>query len=135
SGTPTSLSAIVIDSMLRNHLHFEGLVFTDALNMQGVSDLYPPGELELRALLAGNDVLLFAEDVPGAVIKIKAALQRGHITKAELESHVRRILLAKYGAGLNQYKAIDTRELIADLNDRDSKVLIQKIFNRATTVV
>ncbi|TNE28354.1 MAG: beta-N-acetylglucosaminidase [Bacteroidetes bacterium] len=135
SGTPTSLSPIVVDSLLRNELGFDGLAFTDALNMRGVSDLYPPGEVDLRALLAGNDVLLFAEDVPAAVQKITAAIASGKLSEKELDVHVRRILMAKYGAGLANYSPIAVENIIADLNDHDSRVLIKQIYDQAATVV
>lgn len=135
SGTPTSLSPIVVDSLLRKELKFNGLSFTDALNMKGVSSMYSPGEVDLRALLAGNDVLLFAEDVPEATRRIKAAIEEGRISMASLDQHVRRILLAKFGAGLAHYEPIQIQGIVEDLNDRESQVLIQKIFNQATTVV
>ncbi|KAB2807312.1 serine hydrolase [Phaeocystidibacter luteus] len=135
SGTPTSLSSIVIDSLLRKELNFEGLSFTDALNMRGVSSLYPPGEVDLRALKAGNDVLLFAEDVPAAVVKIVEAIALGELTEAEIDVHVRRILMAKHGAGLSEYKPIEIAGLVADLNDRSTDVLRTQIFDNAVTVV
>lgn len=135
SGTPTSLSPIVVDSLLRKHLDFNGLAFTDALNMRGVSDLYRPGEVDLRALLAGNDVLLFAEDVPAATTKILQAIQNGRLTVADIDVHVKRILMAKHGAGLSEYRPIPIPGLFNDLNDRDSRVLIKQIYDEATTVV
>ena len=60
---------------------FEGLIFTDALNMKGVSKFYEPGEVDVKALLAGNDVLLFAEDVPKAIEKIKEAITKTDFTR------------------------------------------------------
>lgn len=135
SGKPTSLSPVVVDSLLRKHLGFDGLSFTDALNMRGVSDLYRPGLVDLEALLAGNDVLLFAEDVPEAVKQIKAAIVAGRLSETDIDVHVARILKAKYGAGLNSYLPVDEKGLIDDLNDRDSRVLIKRIFDKAVTVV
>lgn len=135
SGRPTSLSSVVIDSLLRKHLGFDGLAFTDALNMRGVADLYQPGKVDLEALLAGNDVLLFAEDVPEAVRQIKAAITAGKLSVQEVEVHVRRILKAKYGAGLGNYQPIDIEGIQADLTDRKSRVLIKQIFDKAVTVV
>ncbi len=135
SGTPTSLSPIVVDSLLRKELGFQGLSFTDALNMRGVSDLYGPGEVDLRALLAGNDVLLFAEDVPAAFNKIKAAIQGGRLTEEEVAVHTRRILMAKHGAGLNAYEPINIENIYNDLNDRATDVTRSLIFDKAVTVV
>jgi len=67
--TPTTLSKAVVTDLLKTELGFKGLVFTDALNMKGVSSFYKPGEVDLKALLAGNDVLLYSEDVPTAIEK------------------------------------------------------------------
>src|SRR5690606_38969425 len=61
---PTTLSKSVVTDLLRKEMNFNGLIFTDALNMKGVSNLHRPGEVDLLALLAGNDILLYAQDVP-----------------------------------------------------------------------
>ncbi len=116
-GRATTLSPKVVSGLLRKKLGFEGLIFTDALNMKGVSGYYAPGEVDLLALKAGNDVLLFPEDVPKAIAYIKKAIGKGDITERELDRHVRKILLAKQWAGLDHLKPVDTRHLIADLND------------------
>jgi len=63
---PSSLSSKVVTDLLKNELGFNGLIFTDALNMKGASDFKKPGEIELAAFLAGNDILLISEDVPKA---------------------------------------------------------------------
>jgi beta-glucosidase-like glycosyl hydrolase len=81
--------------MLRDSLGFDGLVFSDALNMKGVTNGHKGGEMELMALKAGNDVLLFPEDVGVAINKIKEALNSGELSEAELALHVKRILAAK----------------------------------------
>ncbi len=135
TGMPTSLSPIVVDSLLRVELGFDGLSFTDALNMRGVSSRYEPGDVDLRALKAGNDVLLFAENVPVAMQKIVAAVNAGDISEEEIDVHVRRILMAKHGAGLSNYRPISTQSLFEDLNDRQTEVLISRIYDHATTVV
>ena len=63
----STLSPKIVSGLLKDEMGFEGLIFTDALNMKGVSNFYEPGEVDVKALLAGNDVLLFAEDVPKAI--------------------------------------------------------------------
>jgi beta-N-acetylhexosaminidase len=92
-------------------MHFKGLVFTDALNMQGIAKYYTPGDIDLKAFQAGNDVLLFSQDVPTGVEKIKDALDEGLISTARLEESVKKILLAKYQAGLYSFKNIDTTSI------------------------
>jgi len=71
---PTSLSYQVITKLLKEKLNFEGLILTDALNMKGVSNYAELGDVNLQALLAGNDMLLIPTDVPLATATIKTAL-------------------------------------------------------------
>ena len=95
SGKPTSLSSKVINDILRKDWGYDGLVLTDALNMKGVSEFAPVGQLEIEAFKAGNDILLFAMDVPKASKQLVAAFESGELSEAELDERVRRILSAK----------------------------------------
>ena len=95
SGKPTSLSSKVINDVLRKEWGYEGLVLTDALNMKGVSEFAPVGQLEIEAFKAGNDILLFAMDVPEASKQLIAAFESGELSEEELDIRVRRILMAK----------------------------------------
>ena len=95
TGKPTSLSSKVIDDVLRKEWGYNGLILTDALNMKGVSEFAPVGELEIEAFKAGNDILLFAMDVPKASAKLVTAFENGELSKAELDKRVARILMAK----------------------------------------
>lgn len=114
--TATSISPLVIKNKLRKDFGFDGLVFTDALNMKGVSKFTLPHELNLKALKADNDILLYAEDIPQSVSYILQAIQKGDYTQEALDRKVKRVLAAKYWCGLSQYKPIDTSELYRDLN-------------------
>lgn len=113
---PTTLSRNTITNLLKNQLGFNGLVFTDALDMKGVAKYFEPGEVDVRAFMAGNDVLLFSQNVPLAIEKIKAVIESGAVTMQELELHVKKILGAKYDAGLNRFVPISTFNLVSDLN-------------------
>ena len=95
TGKPASLSFKVIDDILRKKWGYNGLILTDALNMKGVSEFAPVGELEIEAFKAGNDILLFAMDVPKASAKLVAAFENGELSEAELDRRVARILTAK----------------------------------------
>ena len=130
---PTTLSKNTVD-LLKNKLGFNGLVITDALNMQGVAKYFPAGEAELRAFEAGNDILLFPQDVPVAVGRIKAAVDSGIITQATLEASVKKILTAKYDAGLTKRKDIDITDLTDDLNSAVDQMRSQ-VAKAAITVV
>ncbi len=114
---PTTLSKNAVSGLLKNKLGFTGLVFTDALNMQGVTKYFPAGDADLRAFEAGNDVLLFSQDVPAALAKIKNAIDSGVIRRTMLDTSVKKILAAKYDAGLHEpWKDIDTTNITGDLN-------------------
>lgn len=131
---PASLSKNVIDTLLREQMQFEGLVFTDALNMKGVSSFFQPGDLELEALLAGNDVLLFSENVPLAFNRIKSAILNGEYSEAELDKHVLRILKWKQFAGLDHYAPVNTKHLAKDLEGEEFDGLQQNLANAAVSV-
>ncbi len=131
---PTTLSRNTVTKLLKNKLGFKGLVFTDALNMQGVAKYYAPGEVDLKAFMAGNDVLLFSQDVPVAINKIKAALEEGTVKEISLAHSVKMILAAKHDAGLNKSKSISTVNLVADLN-KDIEPVKEAIAEKAITRV
>jgi len=103
---PTSLSYNVVTNLLKEKLNFNGLILTDALNMKGAANYAKPGEIDLAALLAGNDILLIPEDVPAAVAKIRIALEAKVITEERLNYSVQKILKAKYWAGLDAFKLL-----------------------------
>ena len=130
-----TLSKKVVNKLLKKKLHFQGLVFTDALNMKGVSQYYEPGEVDLMALLAGNDVLLFSQDVPKAIDKIKKAIQKKQITEEEISKRCRKILLAKRWFGLHQYTPINEENLLDDLNTENGQHLISHQFEKAITLL
>lgn len=132
---PTSLSYKSTTQLLKNELGFNGLVFTDALNMKGVSNYFEPGEAELQAILAGNDVLLFSEHVPLAIERIKKAIALQEIYWDDLESRIKKVLMAKYWCGLNKFQSINLEQITEDLNDNASKQLIQNIYEEAVTLV
>jgi len=87
---PSSLSSKVVTDILKKDLKFEGLIFTDALNMKGASNFKQPGDIDLAAFLAGNDVLLFAEDVPKALLKFKEAFKKKTLTEKRLAYSVKK---------------------------------------------
>jgi beta-N-acetylhexosaminidase len=113
---PTTLSKNTITNLLKTEMGFKGLVFTDALNMEGVAKYFQPGEVDLKAFIAGNDVLLFSQNVPVAIEKIKAAMATGIIQKADLEQRVKKILGAKYDYHLNNWKPVSTANITNELN-------------------
>ena len=131
---PTSLSKKVVTDLLQNRMNFQGLVFTDALNMQGVANINSPGEVDLKALLAGNDVLVYSQNVPKAKVLIKQAVQDGLISEKEIDRRVKKVLKAKYWAGLNHYKPIHTFGLVERLNTPKTAEIREKLYADAITI-
>lgn len=97
---PVSLSEILVNRLLRKELGFKGLIFTDGLDMKGVTKYYKDGEGELEAMKAGNDVLLLPPDVEKSVAAICAAARKNNEIKKLVEEHCRAILAAKYNSGV-----------------------------------
>ncbi len=132
---PSSISEKIVTGILKNELGFNGLVITDGLNMKGVSDYKSPGDVDLAAFLAGNDILLMSQDVPLASQKIVSAYYSGAITEERLSKSVKKILYSKYKVGLNRYKPIDTTFLYQELNSVKGKVLNNKLVESSLTVI
>ncbi len=132
---PSSLSSKVVTDLLKKEMKFNGLIFTDALNMKGASDFKKPGEIELAAFLAGNDVLLISEDIPKAIDFLLNAFNEGTLTEKRLAYSVKKILYAKYKAGLNNYKPVKTAYLVEDLNSVNDDALYEEAIDHALTVL
>ena len=120
SNLPISLSPKAINGLLKKDLGFKGLSFTDALDMQGASKYFAIGTLELKALLAGNDVLLCPANVPRAIDTIRAAVLDGRFSMEDLDAKVKKILRAKAFAGLDAMTNQYYNDLIKDLNNTDA---------------
>jgi beta-N-acetylhexosaminidase len=103
---PASLSPY-FHELLRDELGFEGLVVTDAMLMGGITTLYDNDEAAILAVLAGADVVLAPQDIPGAVQAIAAAVESGRVSEERLDASVRRILETKYRAGLDKGALVD----------------------------
>lgn len=131
----STLSKPIVTGLLREKLDFDGLVITDAMNMKGVTKFYSSGDLYLKALKAGNDLLLFPEDVPAGVRAIKEALNNKDIKRQMLNQKVKKILSAKYRAGLNEYRSINTDNLQSYLTRPEAQLVKHSLFEKAITVV
>nr|MBA2746089.1 serine hydrolase [Flavisolibacter sp.] len=113
---PTSLSKNNVTKLLKDDLDYDGLTFTDALEMKGVTKFFPAGEAAVLAIIAGNDMLCLPENVPAAIEAIKAAVKLKRIKWKDIDTKVKRVLAAKYDLGLSKPQVIDTTNLLADLN-------------------
>ena len=132
---PTSMSPRIITDLLRKRMGYDGLIFTDALNMQGVTKFYEPGEVSLQAFLAGNDMLLSPNNVPRAASLMLQSIEDGKITVSDLDSRVRRILKAKYRTGLANYYPLKIEGLRNDINSMEARILRKKLYEASLTLV
>lgn len=135
SGIPASVSYEVITNLLKNTYQYEGLIITDALNMNAVAKKFPAGELDLRAFKAGNDIMLFSQDVPNGKALIKSALEKGEITENRLAESVKKILKTKYLLGLQNLKSINSENINEDLNNASHAELSEKLYANAITLL
>lgn len=132
---PSSLSKEIVTELLQNQMGFEGLVVTDALNMKGVADSYKPGDLEVLALLAGNDILLMPENVPQAINAIKKAIENDVVNEDYLNLKCKKILYFKEQAGLDRLRTLSQNNLINDLNAPRVNHLNTRLAEASITLV
>lgn len=132
---PSTLSKNAIQHLLKDTIGFEGLVFTDAMNMQGVAKHWSSGKADAMSLVAGTDILLMTQDIPAALREIKAAIAKGDITWEEIDRRIKKVLHAKYRLGLHSYKPVDLKNVAKDLNTPAVKVLHENIVANAITLV
>jgi beta-N-acetylhexosaminidase len=132
----STLSPKIVNGLLKDSLGFKGLIFTDALNMKGVSKYYKKGDVDKLAFMAGNDILLFSGDVPKAISKIKEAIEKGEIKEEELNDRCRKVLLAKHWLGLaDKSPQVDLENLYEDLNHPAAKAVNHNLVKHSITVL
>lgn len=131
----STLSKKVVTDLLQKELNFKGLIFTDGLNMRGVSAFYDKGKLDVQALIAGNDILLIPEDIPSAVAEIKKAIENSELTIKEIDEKVKKILSAKKWLKLNTLKKVNKENLVSDLNTYNASYLNHELYKNAITVI
>ena len=132
---PSTLSPNIVTNLLKNELGFQGLVFSDAMNMKGVTKYFPSGQADRYGLEAGMDVLEFTENVPLAIGEVKKAIAEGKITQESIDARCRKVLLAKAYAGLNKYQPIALENLVRDLNQPQSELLTRQLIESSLTVI
>jgi len=135
SAIPATLSFPIVTQLLREKLMFKGLCFTDAMNMKGVTQGRDKGVGEVQALLAGNDILLFPEDIASAVKKIKEALKKGQLSPSLIDERCKRILAAKEKYVLPYNTPIDTVSLLQRMNTPQDSSLWESTYAAAITLV
>jgi beta-glucosidase-like glycosyl hydrolase/CubicO group peptidase (beta-lactamase class C family) len=132
SRTPASLSPLVINELLKKELGFDGLIFTDGLKMKGVSN---QPDIAIRAILAGNDILLDVNNIPKEITSVKKAIKEGKLSQTLIDEKCKKILYYKYMSGLNRYQAIDTTALADRINIPQAKLIDEQLSQKAVTVL
>jgi len=132
---PATLSAKMLTGVLRGDLKFNGVIFTDAMNMRGITAHYPEGEAAVRAVKAGADVVLYPADVEQAFMGLKRAVESGEIKVSRIDESVRRILTAKAKLGLDRERLVDMNKIDRALGTTEHQQTAQQIIDSAITLV
>jgi beta-glucosidase-like glycosyl hydrolase/CubicO group peptidase (beta-lactamase class C family) len=132
---PSSLSKRIVTDLLIDRMGFKGLIITDGLNMKGAANYSTSSEIDLAAILAGNDMLLIPQDVPATVKLFKKAIKKKQLSIKRLNHSVRKILMAKYWAGLHNYKPVVLENLHEELNSKTDVLLHRELVKKSITVL
>ena len=103
---PATVSRRIMTGLLREELGYQGILTTDAMDMQGLAQMFPPGEAAVRALEAGNDLLLIPQDPRAAVRGVLEALRIGRLSRERIDRSVMKVLEAKIRLGLDQQREV-----------------------------
>ena len=131
-GMPSSLSSEVSIKLLKESMGFTGLTFTDGMAMKGVSSQV---DVSVKALLAGNDIVLGVINQKNEFESVKKAIQNGIISNSLLEEKVRRILTYKYILDIHNFKPIDKGTIYNKINSTLAEWTKRKIYDGAVTLV
>ncbi|MFA5244611.1 MAG: glycoside hydrolase family 3 N-terminal domain-containing protein [Pedobacter sp.] len=132
---PSTLSKPIVTGMLKNDLGFKGLIFSDAMEMKGVAKFYPNGEGDVLGIIAGLDIIELSTNSKRAVKLVRKAVQRKELSLEQLNSSIKKMLYAKYWAGLDQRRYVNPYNIVSDLNRPEARVLNQKLADAAVTVL
>ena len=132
---PSTLSRNIITTLLREKMHFDGIIFTDAMEMRAVADSFPAGVADLKALQAGNDVVLLPVNPFAAFDTIKSALADGRYNRDQFTASVKRVLRYKYRLGLTKPQSVDIQNVEKEVNTPGAYLLKENMFRKALTLV
>ena len=132
---PASISKSIVTDLLRKELGFQGLIITDALNMKALYTGQNVAEISVKAVQAGNDLLLFSPDPELAHSSVVKAVEDGVIPMEQIDASVRRILQAKAWLNIEERRVVDLEKIKADANQKSHRNLARRIDSRAITLV
>ena len=132
---PSTLSRPIVTGILKDQLQFKGLVFSDAMEMKGVVKFFPNGQADVLAIIAGNDVVELSQNSERAVRLVKKAIRQQKININQINASVKKVLLAKYWVGLNNFDSLKTTNVVEDLKRPEALALNQQLADAAVTVL
>src|SRR5690606_34560965 len=132
---PSSLSPHIVTNVLKKRLGFQGLTFTDAMDMKGVVKHFPNGESDVRTILAGNDVQELSQNSARAIDMVLQAIKQGRLSQSDIDSRVKKILAAKYWLGLDKLQPVNVTNLYREVNRRQTELLNQRLADAAVTLL
>jgi len=132
---PSTVSSNVLTGLLRNELDFKGLVVTDAMDMRGLTDMFPAGDASVRAIEAGADCLLIPARAEDAINAVVAAVQSGRLTKQRIDESVGRLLSAKVRLGLPAHKIVSLDDIGDVLESPEADDRAQAVADKAVALV
>lgn len=132
---PSTLSKPIVTKLLKEELGFKGIVISDAMEMKGVVKNFKNGEADLMGIIAGNDILELSENSARAIKLVRRAVREERISMDQIDESVKKILTAKYWAGLNVKNPIDENNVLAEVNRPESQALLQKLAEASMTLL
>ena len=129
---PASVSQKIVTGLLKEEFGYKGLVFTDALEMKGISN---NKDVSAQALIAGCDLLLVPRNLKRELQGVLDAVKSGKLTEEQITSKCRKVLTYKYALGLNRRPTVDVQQAAKRLNLAYTDQLMTQIDHSAVTVV
>lgn len=132
---PSTLSKPIVTGILKEELGFKGIIISDAMGMKGVVKYFKDGEADVMGIIAGNDILELSENSARAIKLVRKAVREGRISMERIDESVKKILTAKYWAGLNIKDTVNENNVYAEVNRPESKVLLQQLADASMTLL
>ena len=135
SGVAATVSKPMIRDLLKGEYGFEGMIVTDAMNMEGAANAEDSISTEVKALAAGNDLLEFVLNPTRTIAAIKKAIDEGLIPMEEIDRKCKKMLMIKRWVGLNRFASLPSENLYADLNKSAYRMTLRDVAQQSLTVL
>ena len=138
--TPASLSPRIVDGLLRTELGYDGIIMTDALDMDAIDTAFSPSEAAIRAIAAGNDLIAVGahvgtDRIRNVIDDVVAAVKSGRIAESSIDASVARIVAVKEQYGITDWQPLDTRAVESSLPREANEALVERLFQAGVTAI